>query len=91
MVIGSHFLIPGDRFRWSQWLGLLVPRGTPQQAIARLHDETVKALKLPDVNERLVKAGLQPVGNTPEQFTKVIRDEIEQFGKLAKELGVEPQ
>jgi len=78
-------------FESSQWLGLLVPRGTPAAVIARLHDETVKALKLPEVNERLVKAGLQPVGNTPEQFTKVIRDEIEQFGKLAKELGVEPQ
>jgi tripartite-type tricarboxylate transporter receptor subunit TctC len=78
-------------FESSQWLGLLVPRGTPQEAVRRLHAETVKALKLPDVNERLVKAGLQPVGNTPEEFTKVIRDEIEQFGKLAKELGVEPQ
>ena len=78
-------------FESSQWLGLLVPRGTPAAVITRLHDETVKALKLPDVTERLVKAGLQPVGNTPEQFTKVIRDEIEQFGKLAKELGVEPQ
>jgi tripartite-type tricarboxylate transporter receptor subunit TctC len=78
-------------FESSQWLGLLVPRGTPAAVIAKLHDETVKALKLPEVNERLVKAGLQPVGNTPEQFTKVILDEIEQFGKLAKELGVEPQ
>ena len=78
-------------FESSQWLGLLVPRGTPAAVITRLHDETVKALKLPDVGERLTKAGLQPVGNTPEQFAKVIRDEIEQFGKLAKELGVEPQ
>ena len=78
-------------FESSQWLGLLVPRGTPAAVITKLHDETVKALKLPDVTERLVKAGLQPVGNTPEQFTRVIRDEIEQFGKLAKELGVEPQ
>ena len=78
-------------FESSQWLGLLVPRGTPAAVITKLHDETVKALKLPDVTERLVKAGLQPVGNTPEQFTKVIRDEIERFGKLAKELGVEPQ
>jgi tripartite-type tricarboxylate transporter receptor subunit TctC len=78
-------------FESSQWLGLLVPRGTPAAVITKLHDETVKALKLPDVTDRLVKAGLQPVGNTPEQFTKVIRDEIEQFGKLAKELGVEPQ
>src|SRR6185503_12674964 len=78
-------------FESSQWLGLLAPRGTPREVIGRLHDETVKALKLPDVNERLVKAGLQPVGNTPEQFTSVIRNEIEQFGRLAKELGIEPQ
>ena len=78
-------------FESSQWLGLLVPRATPVAVITRLHDETVKALKQPDVAERLVKAGLQPVGNTPEQFAKVIRDEIEQFGRLAKELGVEPQ
>jgi tripartite-type tricarboxylate transporter receptor subunit TctC len=78
-------------FESSQWLGLLAPRGTSQEVIRKLHDETVKALKLPDVSERLVKAGLQPVGNTPEEFTKVIRTEIEQFGKLAKDLGIEPQ
>jgi tripartite-type tricarboxylate transporter receptor subunit TctC len=78
-------------FESSQWLGLLAPRGTSAEVIRRLHAETVKALKLPDVSERLTKAGLQPVGNAPEEFTRVIRDEIEQFSKLAKELGVEPQ
>jgi tripartite-type tricarboxylate transporter receptor subunit TctC len=78
-------------FESSQWLGLLAPRGTSAEVVRRLHGETVKALKLTDVTERLDKAGLQPVGNTPEEFAKVIRDEIEQFGKLAKELGVEPQ
>jgi tripartite-type tricarboxylate transporter receptor subunit TctC len=78
-------------FESSQWLGLLAPRGTPAEAIRRLHDETVRALKLPDVAERLTRAGLQPVGNTPEEFTRVIRNEIDQFGKLARELGVEPQ
>ena len=78
-------------FESSQWLGILAPRGTPADVIKRLHSETVAALKLPDVVERLTKAGLQPVGNTPEEFTRVIRTEIEQFGKLAKELGIEPQ
>jgi tripartite-type tricarboxylate transporter receptor subunit TctC len=43
------------------------------------------------VSERLLKAGLQPVGNSPEEFARVIRAEIEQWSKLAKELGVEPQ
>ena len=78
-------------FESSQWLGLLTPRGTPAEAVTRLHAETVKALKLPDVTERLLKAGLQPVGGTPEEFARVIRSEIERFGKLAKELGIEPQ
>ncbi len=78
-------------FESSQWLGLLAPRGTPDEAIRRLHAETVKALKLPEVSDRLIKAGLQPVGNTPSEFARVIRDEIEQFSRLAKEVGVEPQ
>jgi tripartite-type tricarboxylate transporter receptor subunit TctC len=78
-------------FESSQWLGILVPRGTPAEIVRRLHGETIKALKLPEVADRLTKAGLQPVGNTPEQFARVIREEIEQFGKLAKELGVQPQ
>jgi tripartite-type tricarboxylate transporter receptor subunit TctC len=78
-------------FESTQWLGLLVPRGTPGDAVKRLHAETVKALKLPDVSDRLLKAGLLPVGNSPEEFTRVIRAEIEQWSRLAKELGVEPQ
>jgi tripartite-type tricarboxylate transporter receptor subunit TctC len=78
-------------FESSQWLGLLAPRGTSAEIVQRLQAETVKALKLPEVSDRLTKAGLQPVGNTPEEFTRVIRAEIEQFSKLAQELGIEPQ
>ena len=78
-------------FESTQWLGLLAPRGTPEPVVKRLHAEAVKALKLPEVAERLTKAGLQPVGNAPEEFARVIRSEIEQWSKLAKELGIEPQ
>ena len=78
-------------FESSQWLGLLVPRGTPADIVKRLHAETIKALTLPDVEERLLKAGLQPVGSAPDEFARVIRAEIEQFSKLAKDLGIEPQ
>lgn len=78
-------------FESTQWLGLLAPRGTPAEVIQRLHAETVKALQLPDVRERLTQAALQPVGNTPQEFTYVIRNEIERWTKLARELGIEPQ
>jgi tripartite-type tricarboxylate transporter receptor subunit TctC len=78
-------------FDATQWLGLLAPRGTPAEPIRRLHAETVKALALPDVRERLERAALQPVGSTPEQFGVLIRNEIESFGKLARELGIQPQ
>jgi len=78
-------------FDATQWLGLLAPRGTPDEAVRRLHAETVKALKLPEVQARLAGAALQPVGSTPEQFGTLIRNEIDSFGKLARELGIQPQ
>lgn len=78
-------------FDSTQWLGLLVPRGTGAEIVQRLHAETVKALELPDVKERLAAAALQPVGNTPQQFAAVIKDEIERWSKLARELGIQPQ
>jgi len=78
-------------FDSTQWLGLLAPRGTSAEVVQRMHAETVKALALPDVRERLVQAALQPVGNTPREFEEVIRVEIERWTKLAHELGIQPQ
>ena len=78
-------------FDTTQWLGLLAPRGTSAEIVQRLHAETVKALAVPAVRERLAQSALIPVGNTPEQFSRVIRADIERWGKLARELGIEPQ
>jgi tripartite-type tricarboxylate transporter receptor subunit TctC len=78
-------------FDTTQWLGLLAPRGTGVEIVQRLQAETAKALALPDVRERLGQAALQPVGSTPEQFAAVIRADIERWGKLAQELGIQPQ
>jgi tripartite-type tricarboxylate transporter receptor subunit TctC len=78
-------------FDSTQWLGLLAPRGTSAEIVQRLHAETVKALALPDVRERLTQAALQPVGNTPREFEEVIKAEIDRWTKLAQELGIQPQ
>jgi tripartite-type tricarboxylate transporter receptor subunit TctC len=81
--------LPG--FDTSQWLGLFSPRGTPDAVVQRLQVETSKALKLADVRDRLAQAALQPVGNTPGEFASVIRADIERWGRLAHELGIQPQ
>jgi len=78
-------------FDTGQWLGLLAPRGTPAEIVSKLQLETVNALALPDVKDRLAQAALQPVGNTPSEFAAVIRADIERWGKLGRELGLEPQ
>jgi tripartite-type tricarboxylate transporter receptor subunit TctC len=78
-------------FESIQWLGLLAPRNTPGDIVQRLHGETVKALALPDVKERLAAAALQAVGNTPQQFATVIKDDIERWSKLAREIGIQPE
>jgi tripartite-type tricarboxylate transporter receptor subunit TctC len=78
-------------FDTTQWLGLFVPRGTPEAVVQRLYAETAGALKLADVQARLAQAALQPVGNTPHEFAAVIRADIARWAKLAQELGIQPQ
>ena len=68
----------------SGWYGLLAPAATPRPVIGRLHAEAVKALRLPDVVERLSGQGAEPVGNTPEDFGAFIRSEIDKWANLVK-------
>ena len=78
-------------FDTAQWLGLLAPRGTRDEVVQRLYLETAKVLAVPEVRERLMQAALQPVGSKPAEFAAVMRADIERWGKLARELGIEPQ
>ena len=78
-------------FNTSQWLGLMAPRGTPAAVIERLQAATAEALAAPEVKERLAGSALIPVGNKPAEFDAVIRADIEQWSKLARELGLQPQ
>lgn len=74
--------LPG--YSASGWYGLLAPAAVPKPIIARLHAEAVKALRIPDVIEKLSSQGAEPVGNTPEEFTAFVRSEIEKWAKLVK-------
>jgi tripartite-type tricarboxylate transporter receptor subunit TctC len=69
------------------WFGLLAPAGTPKDVIAKLNAEFNKALKLPELNKRLSDEGADPAGGTPEEFAKLIKDEIPRWGKVVKDSG----
>ena len=71
-----------------QWQGVFVPAKTPKEIVARLNTEIVKTLADPKVRARYAQNGLEPVGNTPEQFAAVVLDDYEKYGRLVRELKI---
>ncbi len=70
------------------WLGLVAPAGTPPDIIARLNQEVVRILALPDVREKLSNVGLIPATNTPAEFGAFIRSESERWGRVIRQAGI---
>jgi tripartite-type tricarboxylate transporter receptor subunit TctC len=66
------------------WVGVLVPTGTPKEVSARLHQEIVKIIDEPDTRERLAAIGLEPVGDSPAQFSAQLRVEMEKWTKIIR-------
>jgi tripartite-type tricarboxylate transporter receptor subunit TctC len=66
------------------WSGLLAPAGTPKPILDKLAAEVQRIVKLPDVRARMLALAIDPVGSTPEEFTKVIATEIPLWTGVAK-------
>jgi tripartite-type tricarboxylate transporter receptor subunit TctC len=73
------------------WFGYVAPAATPRQIVARLNDEINRAMKLPDVSEKMIAAGLIIVTEPPEFFGDMIRSDYAKYGKLARDIGFKPQ
>ena len=71
----------------TNWYGFLAPGGTPKPIIDKLHAEIVRILQTPEVKEKLAALGADVIGNTPQEFAKVIASEIPKYRKLVKESG----
>ena len=74
----------------STWYGLVAPAGTPAELINRLNAEVVAGIKSPDLNERLIREGADPVGNSPAEFAKYMQSEIDKWRKVIRAAGIEP-
>jgi tripartite-type tricarboxylate transporter receptor subunit TctC len=77
--------LPG--FEVGSWQGVFAPTGTPPEIVRRLNAEIVKILKLPDVAEKLVALGAEPVGNTSEEFTLMVKTEVVKWADVVKKSG----
>ncbi|APV51152.1 hypothetical protein BWI17_16565 [Betaproteobacteria bacterium GR16-43] len=69
------------------WYGLLAPAGTPRDVIARLHAAAVKGLAEPAIRDRLGNLGAEPVGNSPEDFRRMLEREQALWTKVIKDSG----
>ena len=74
--------LPGHEV--SAWYSIVVRAGTPKAIIDQLHGAAVKALQFPDVRERLIAEGADPIGNNPEEFSAFIRVETEKWANVVK-------
>ena len=75
----------------STYFALAAPSATPRPIVDRLHDEMKRALSAPDVRERLLKAGLEPVGGTGQELAELVKRDIPRFRKLVTEIGIQPE
>jgi tripartite-type tricarboxylate transporter receptor subunit TctC len=78
-------------FEGFEWWVLLAPAGTPRDVISKLNGEIQRILALPDVKERLLALGTEPIGGTPEQMAAFLRSETDKLGKALQAAGVKPE
>jgi len=73
------------------WFGYVAPAGTPRDIVRKLNDEINRAMRQPDVSEKMVAAGLIIVTESPEFFAQVLKSDYDKYGKLVKDIGFTPQ
>jgi len=78
--------VPG--YEATIWLGLMAPAATPKPILERLNSEVRKVINAPDVKENWSKQGAVPMGMTPEEFGKFLREDIAKWAKLVKDTGM---
>jgi len=78
--------VPG--YEEGNWQGVLVPAGTSRPIVTRLNRELVRIMTSTDLKEQIVKLGATVIANTPEEFSAVLRTDIQRYGELIRKLGI---
>jgi tripartite-type tricarboxylate transporter receptor subunit TctC len=78
--------VPG--YEASSWFALLAPAGTPKNVVARLNAEALRALQMREVQESLIRQGMDPTGSTPGEADAYLRSEIAKWTRVVREAGI---
>jgi tripartite-type tricarboxylate transporter receptor subunit TctC len=73
------------------WYALLAPAATPREVVTTLGNATARAARSPDTKQRLVEQGADPVGNTPDEFAKLLRAEVTKYAEIVRISGAKPE
>lgn len=73
------------------WFGYVAPAGTPPELVRRLNDEINRAMRQPDVADKMIAAGLIITTESPEFFAGLLKTDYEKYGNLVKNIGFTPQ
>jgi tripartite-type tricarboxylate transporter receptor subunit TctC len=75
------------RYEFSSWLGAFAPAGTPPAAVQRMSQALAAGLRDPQIRERVLSLGYEPVGSTPEEFTAFFAAEMPRVAELVRISG----
>jgi tripartite-type tricarboxylate transporter receptor subunit TctC len=81
----------GPALESSTWVLFMAPGGTPKEIVNRLAAETAKALRAPDIKERLSQSGIEPIGNTPEHAKQFLDAEVAKWANVINTAGVKAE
>jgi len=73
------------------WYGLLAPAGTPREIVAALADASMKAARSAELKPRLIEQGTEPIGNTPEEFARLLREDIAKYAEAIRISGAKSE
>ena len=81
--------LPGIRtYRFTNWMGLFAPSKTPQDILSKLAMTTAKIVREPSIREKLLSLGVEPIGNSPKEFSDFLKQEYSTYSKIAIERNI---
>jgi tripartite-type tricarboxylate transporter receptor subunit TctC len=80
--------LPG--FDTYEWYGVFAPGNIPKSVLTMLSGEIGRIIRLPEMSEKLAAQGAIPVGNSSDEFSRFVKGEMNQWGKLAQKIGLKP-